>query len=203
MLAVAAACGGDRGAPTIPREKFVAANLALRAIPDTAHDRDSLRTAALRRLRVSEKDLRAYLQRHERNTALVASLWAEIADSLHRRDSIAAASAAKPPAPAPDSATVPGTPGQPQPAAGQTPPPPAAPATQVQAMPGAPELPPGVPMPEIPSRASPRPAPSRPPSTQLEPPHTAAPVRVAPPRPRVKHLPDTAGRNRAQPNGSP
>lgn len=190
MLAVAAACGGDRGAPTIPREKFVAANLALRAIPDTAHNRDSLRTAALRRLRVSEKDLRGYLQRHERNTALVASLWAEIADSLHRRDSIAAARAAKPPAP--DSATAPGTPGQPQPAAGQPAP---SPATQFPAVPGAPELPPGVPMPEIPSRASPQPSPSRPPSTQLEPPHTAAPVRVAPPRPRVKHLPDTAGRS--------
>lgn len=122
MLLAAAACSPDPGSPdALTRERFVAANVALRAVSDTLPGADSLRVAALKKAGVTAPQLRGWVRSHRRDTELLAAVWKEIADSLQRRDSIAIAQrppeAVKPeppagmlPPPAPDSDRLPGRP---------------------------------------------------------------------------------------------
>ena len=96
--------GGGGGGETIPRQKFVDANVALRSVPDTVPGTDSLRVAVLRKLRVTDRELRAFVQRNGTDTELMAAVWKEVADSLGKRDSVALAlqgrTAPPPPRPA-------------------------------------------------------------------------------------------------------
>lgn len=105
LLLVSTACSPGGSAEIVPRDRFVAANLALRAIPDTAHGADSLRAAALKKTGVTPPQLRAWVRGHRRDTGLLAEVWREIADSLQKRDSVALARAA-PAVPAPTDTTV-------------------------------------------------------------------------------------------------
>jgi hypothetical protein len=93
-----AACAGDDAAGGISREQFIRANVALRAVSDTAPQVDSLRARALRREKVTPAQLRAWLRAHERNTELMADTWMEISKRV-----MAADSALRPP-PAPPTA---------------------------------------------------------------------------------------------------
>ncbi|MBD0321152.1 MAG: hypothetical protein ICV87_12505 [Gemmatimonadetes bacterium] len=92
-----AACAGD-SAGGISREQFIRANVALRAVSDTAPQVDSLRARALRKEKVTPAQLRAWLRAHERNTELMADTWMEISKRV-----MAADSALRPPAPPPPS----------------------------------------------------------------------------------------------------
>jgi hypothetical protein len=84
-LALASAgCRAKHAPRAIPRERFVQANVDLRAVPDTVAGGDSLRQAALRKHRVTEADLRRFLEVH-RNPEYLADIWREVSDSLQRR----------------------------------------------------------------------------------------------------------------------
>ena len=78
-------CGKEgRAAPgVVSRERFIAANIAMRAVPDTAARADSLRAAALQKHRLTEKELRDWVAA-QRDPAELASVWAVIADSVDR-----------------------------------------------------------------------------------------------------------------------
>jgi hypothetical protein len=84
-VAVAACTGRKDGPAAISRERFVQANVDLRSVPDTAARGDSLRAAALRRHRVSDADLRRFVNVHQRNLEYMAAVWREIADSVQKR----------------------------------------------------------------------------------------------------------------------
>jgi hypothetical protein len=73
-----AACSGGEESGVITREQFVRANVALRAVNDTARDADSLRTRALRAEKVTPAQLRAWLQAHLNDPVLLAETWTEI-----------------------------------------------------------------------------------------------------------------------------
>ncbi len=99
-LALPAALGGcrDEYAGTLSRERFVAVNVALRRLD--APGRDSLRTAAdsararaavLRRLGVTEKELRAFVDTRRNDTEELSEAWREIAVLLASADSVARA----------------------------------------------------------------------------------------------------------------
>ncbi|HEX5723851.1 MAG TPA: hypothetical protein VFX98_00205, partial [Longimicrobiaceae bacterium] len=64
----------------------------------TAAQADSLRRAALRRHRVTERDLKAFVAAHGRDAALMSEVWAEIAEKVEREDSIRRAREFGPPA---------------------------------------------------------------------------------------------------------
>jgi hypothetical protein len=63
----------------------VAANIALRSVPDTAPNGDSLRAAALRRYHVTERDLLRFVRVHGRNAEYMSKVWGEISDTLQHR----------------------------------------------------------------------------------------------------------------------
>jgi len=84
-VAVTAGCERKAAAGTIPRERFVLANAALRAVPDTAAAGDSLRAAALKRHRVTDRDLLRFVQVHGTRVEYMSTVWREIADSVQRR----------------------------------------------------------------------------------------------------------------------
>jgi len=90
LLALAlAGCGGGReAAASIPRERFVAANVALRSVPDSVGNAAALRQAALRKHRVDEKALKGFVTVHGRDAEYMAGVWREIAqkvDSAYER----------------------------------------------------------------------------------------------------------------------
>lgn len=92
-----AACGGDQGgAEVMDRDRFVAANIAVRTLPADATDAD--RAAALKKHRVSEKDLKAWVIANVRDPETLSLAWEEIAQKV---DSITY----QRPAPPPDGAT--------------------------------------------------------------------------------------------------
>jgi hypothetical protein len=64
----------------IPREKFVAANVALRSLPDSATP--ELRAATLRKHGVTEQQLKAWVNGHARQPQEMAKAWEEIAFKL-------------------------------------------------------------------------------------------------------------------------
>ncbi len=111
-----AGCGGEReAAAAIPRARFVAANVALRSIPDSAADAAALREAALKKHRVNEKQLKDFVDAHNRDPEYIAGVWREIAqkvDSAYER-TLAARDGGERPAPSPDPSGVPGAPGTP------------------------------------------------------------------------------------------
>jgi hypothetical protein len=87
LAALAAVLGGCREKQAdgaIPRQRFVRANVDLRSIPDTAPRGDSLRKAALKKNRVTEADLRRFVEVHHRPEYL-ATVWREVADSVQKR----------------------------------------------------------------------------------------------------------------------
>ena len=70
-------------AGTIPRDRFVAANVAVRALPDSATP--AQRRVALRKAGVTERQLRTWVTMHAREPETLAKAWEEIAfkvDSL-------------------------------------------------------------------------------------------------------------------------
>jgi hypothetical protein len=87
LLAAAglAACGQDDAQGAIPRQRFVLANAALRSVPDTAAKGDSLRAAALKKYRVTERDLMRFVQVHRRRPEYMSNVWREVADSVQKR----------------------------------------------------------------------------------------------------------------------
>jgi hypothetical protein len=88
VLAAAVALAGCETKPAagaIPRRTFVRANVDMRSVPDTVAGGDSLRKAALRKHRVTEADLRKFVDVHGRDPEYLASVWREVSDSVQKR----------------------------------------------------------------------------------------------------------------------
>jgi hypothetical protein len=62
------------------REKFVAANVAVRTLPANATDAD--RAAALKKQRVTEKQMKAWVNAHARDAETLSITWEEIAKKV-------------------------------------------------------------------------------------------------------------------------
>ncbi|HEY0021916.1 MAG TPA: hypothetical protein VGB24_03370 [Longimicrobium sp.] len=76
-----AACGGDeKRSDVMAREKFVAANVAVRTLPANATDAD--RAAALKKQRVTEKQMKAWVNAHARDAETLSITWEEIAKKV-------------------------------------------------------------------------------------------------------------------------
>jgi len=131
LLALAlSGCGGEReAAAAIPRARFVAANVALRTVPDSVGNAAALREAALKKHGVNEKQLKGFVAAHGRDAEYMAGIWREIAqkvDSAYER-TLAAREGDEGPAPSPNPSGAPGVVGQPrtlEPPAEMPPPPP-------------------------------------------------------------------------------
>jgi hypothetical protein len=106
-----AACGKDKEpAGVIPRDKFVAANVALRSLPDGATP--AQKAAALRKHGVTDRQLRAWVNGHASDPEGLAEAWEQIAVRL---DSLSNPTSHVPPAPArpaPGSKVPPARPGK-------------------------------------------------------------------------------------------
>ena len=74
-----AACKGNTAQGAIPRDRFVKANVALRSVDDTAAKGDSLRAAALRQHRVTDRDLQRFVRVHANDPEFLATVWREVA----------------------------------------------------------------------------------------------------------------------------
>jgi len=85
LAAAAAGCGPKQASGAIARDRFVRANVDLRAVADTVAGADSLRKAALRKHRVTEAQLRHFVDIHARAPEYLSSVWREVSDSLQRR----------------------------------------------------------------------------------------------------------------------
>ena len=127
LLALAlAACGTEAASAGISREQFIRANVAVRAVSDTARQVDTLRARALRKQKVTPAQLNAWLRAHQGNPELLAETWTEIARRADAADSV---SRPKPPhrpyvaPPPPPPATNPAPPMPPPPQPTPTPPP--------------------------------------------------------------------------------
>jgi hypothetical protein len=98
-----AACGGDeKPSGVMAREKFVAANVAVRTLPANATDAD--RAAALKKQRVTEKQMKAWVNAHARDAEMLSLTWEEIAkkvDSLTHQPVTPPASPGDGPPPSP------------------------------------------------------------------------------------------------------
>lgn len=107
ILLSAAACGrGGGAAGEIPRETFIAANVELRALPDTATP--ERRAAVLRRHGVTERQLKAWVAANAREPEVLAKAWTEIA---FRLDSLGGAPPGEP-KPVPTAAPLPAPPAE-------------------------------------------------------------------------------------------
>jgi hypothetical protein len=84
IVLMAAGCGRDAG-DRISRERFIAANVALRTLPDTASAEQ--RAEALARFGVDAADLHRWVAHHEDDPAILSEAWNAVA---HRLDSLAA-----------------------------------------------------------------------------------------------------------------
>jgi hypothetical protein len=85
LAAATAGCKQPEVAASIPRQRFVRANVEVRSIPDTVAPGDSVRGAALRKHRVTEAELRRFVDVHARDPEYMAGVWREIADSVQKR----------------------------------------------------------------------------------------------------------------------
>ncbi|HEX8452111.1 MAG TPA: hypothetical protein VF647_08445 [Longimicrobium sp.] len=83
-----AACGTEGASGGISREQFIRANVALRAVSDTARQVDTLRARALRKQKVTPAQLTAWLQAHKENPELLAETWTEISRRADAADSV-------------------------------------------------------------------------------------------------------------------
>jgi hypothetical protein len=124
LAALLAGCREQEATGAIARKRFVLANADLRSVPDTAAKGDSLRLAALKKHRLTEADLRRFVEVHGRTPEYLAEVWREIADSVQKRYDGSAPSRADPqevpgaiPGVSGQPVTIPGgpPPGQPQP----------------------------------------------------------------------------------------
>ncbi|HEU4882162.1 MAG TPA: hypothetical protein VFT45_07955 [Longimicrobium sp.] len=106
---VLTACGKEEEpAGVIPRDKFVAANVALRSLPDGATPAE--KTAALRKHGVTDRQLRAWVNGHARDPQTVAEAWEQIAFRLDSLSNPATHVPPAPPRPAPGSKVPPARP---------------------------------------------------------------------------------------------
>jgi hypothetical protein len=80
LLLAAAGCRGTPGADGISRERFVAANVALRTLPGDATDEQ--RAAVLARYRVTPDDLRAWVHANGDRPEALAAAWQQVAGRL-------------------------------------------------------------------------------------------------------------------------
>jgi hypothetical protein len=85
LVAAALLAGCRTEAETISEERFVAANVALRTLPETATDEQ--RAAVLARYRVAPADLHAWVRANEDHPDALAAAWRRVAERL---DSLAA-----------------------------------------------------------------------------------------------------------------
>jgi hypothetical protein len=85
LAALLAGCRQKQASGAIPRQRFVRANVELRSVPDTAPKGDSLRKAALKKHRVTEADLRRFVEVHGRSPEYLAEVWREVSDSVQKR----------------------------------------------------------------------------------------------------------------------
>jgi hypothetical protein len=89
LLALAlAACGNQAASAGISREQFIRANVALRAVSDTARQVDTLRARALRKEKVTPAQLNAWLRAHQNDPELLAETWTEISRRADAADSV-------------------------------------------------------------------------------------------------------------------
>jgi len=84
LTLVLAGCRERQANAAIPRQRFVRANVEVRAIPDSVQG-DSVRRAALKKHRVTEAELRRFVNVHARSPEYMADVWREIADSVQKR----------------------------------------------------------------------------------------------------------------------
>jgi hypothetical protein len=87
VLATVSGCGRDpeRGYATIPRERFIETNVALRQIDRAAPEADSLRAEVLAEHGVTEEDLRAFVIARSERPGELAAVWDEIRQRLTDR----------------------------------------------------------------------------------------------------------------------
>ncbi|HET6764711.1 MAG TPA: hypothetical protein VFH27_13595 [Longimicrobiaceae bacterium] len=119
LLCAAALLAGAcrRGSDTIPTERFVRANVALRMVNDSGPKADSQRKAILRRTGVTAAELRHYVAVNgRRHPGTLARAWEAIDDSVQRRLSDAAAARPQGQPVAPPAAPIAGPGAQPPPA---------------------------------------------------------------------------------------
>jgi hypothetical protein len=109
-----AACQQEPQAPAgvIPPEKFVAANVAVRLLPETATQAE--REAALKKAGVTDRQLRAWVTAYSRQPETLAKTWEQIA---YRVDSIAGGRPLPEGSPPPGAGVPPGAVPPPPPAA--------------------------------------------------------------------------------------
>lgn len=82
VVLAASACRGASAADTPPRDTFVDVNVALRLIPDTVADPDSVRRAVLEEHGVTEADLRRFTEAYGTDLEGLAEAWREVAARL-------------------------------------------------------------------------------------------------------------------------
>jgi hypothetical protein len=75
----------ERGYATIPRERFIETNVALRQIDRAAPEADSLRAEVLAEHGVTEEDLRAFVTARSDRPGELAAVWDEIRQRLTDR----------------------------------------------------------------------------------------------------------------------
>ncbi|HEY7771513.1 hypothetical protein [Longimicrobium sp.] len=80
VLSLAACRGDTKPSDVMAREKFVAANVAVRTLPANATDAD--RAAALKKQRVTEKQMQAWVNAHARDAETLSITWEEIAKKV-------------------------------------------------------------------------------------------------------------------------
>ena len=80
LLLAATGCRGTEPGDRISRERFVAANVALRTLPEDAAEEQ--RAAVLERYRVSSEDLHRWVEHHADEPAVLAAAWQEVAARL-------------------------------------------------------------------------------------------------------------------------
>jgi hypothetical protein len=95
-----AACKRTPAAPAgvISRDKFVAANVAVRTLPDSAPQ--AQRDAALKKTGVTDRQLRAWVTAYSRRPEALAEAWEEIAFKVDSIGGAASVQAGGPPPPA-------------------------------------------------------------------------------------------------------
>ncbi|MBB4635179.1 hypothetical protein [Longimicrobium terrae] len=96
LLLSLAACGGEKKSDVLPRDRFVAASVALRLLP--ANATEAQRRETLKKFKVTNKQMLAWVDAHRRDPGALAEAWQDVAK---RVDSL---SSLRPVPPTPDSA---------------------------------------------------------------------------------------------------
>ncbi len=90
LAAAALACGGEKRPPpnVISSEKFIAANVALRTVPDTVPDPAATRLARMGQQEVTPEQLQAFVDAHRNDLTYMAALWDTIARQVEMQNSV-------------------------------------------------------------------------------------------------------------------